>query len=59
MPCGNPRCALSDKINDLRESFGRAERDRLPGFENKFLDCLRVDGVNICKKWSWELLQEL
>ncbi|EGI62623.1 Protein timeless-like protein [Acromyrmex echinatior] len=43
-PCGNPRCALSDKINDLRESFGRAERDHLLGFENKFLDCLRVDG---------------
>ena len=49
MPCGNPRCALSDKINDLRESFGRMERDHLPGFENKFLP----------SRWRGEHMQKM
>lgn len=56
-PRGNPRCASPDKINDLRGS--RKGGGRSLGAENKFLDCRFADGVNICKKWSRELLQEL
>jgi len=50
VPRGNPRCASSDKINDLREKGSwKSGEGRSLGLENKFLDYLHWRGEHMQK----------